>query len=51
MIDLEETLRIAQLELEEWKSKQIKLEEDLSIIEEEERGTLAEIDRVDTQIA
>ncbi|TET90106.1 MAG: hypothetical protein E3J35_07735 [Methanomassiliicoccales archaeon] len=51
MIDLEETLRIAQLELEEWKSKQIKLEEELSIIEEEERGTLAEIDRVDTQIA
>ncbi|MFQ5884887.1 MAG: hypothetical protein ACE5IO_07285 [Thermoplasmata archaeon] len=51
MIDLEETLRIAQLELEEWKSKQIKLEEELSIIEEEERGTLAEIDKVDTQIA
>jgi len=51
VIDLEETLRIAQLELEEWKSKQIKLEEELSIIEEEERGTLAEIDRVDTQIA
>lgn len=51
MIELEDTLRMAQLELEDWKSKQVKLEEQLTSIEEEERGTMAELERVETQIA
>ncbi|UCD92401.1 MAG: hypothetical protein JSV43_00240 [Methanobacteriota archaeon] len=42
---------MAQQELEDWKSKQIKLEEQLAGIEEEERGMLSELERVETQIA
>jgi len=51
VICLEEQLRVAQLELEDWKEKQINLEKDISEIEEEEKGILMELARVEEQIA
>ncbi len=50
MISLEEQLRVAQLELEDWKEKQINLEKEISGIEEEEKSILAELARVEEQI-
>jgi predicted nucleic acid-binding Zn-ribbon protein len=49
--DLDEQLRIAQLELEDWKEKQVNLEKQLSATEEEEKGIHAELARVEEQIA
>lgn len=50
MISLEEQLRVAQLELEDWKEKQINLEKEISGIEEEEKSILSELARVEEQI-
>lgn len=44
-------MRVAQLELEEWKSKQSKLGEELKEIEEEEKYIQGELARVEEQIA
>jgi tetrahydromethanopterin S-methyltransferase subunit B len=48
--DLDEQLRIAQLELEDWREKQVNLERQLRKTEEEEKGILAEMARVEEQI-
>lgn len=51
MRDLDEQLRVAQLELEDWKEKQVHVEKELNETEEEEKGLLAELARVQEQIA
>lgn len=48
---LEERLRVSQLELEDWKEKQVNLQKKLNEVEEEEKGILAELARVEEQIA
>jgi predicted nucleic acid-binding Zn-ribbon protein len=49
--DLEEQLRVAQHELEDWRDKQVNLEKQLSEVEEEEKGILAELAHAEEQIA
>lgn len=51
MRDLDEQLRVAQLELEDWKERQVHVEKELSETEEEERNIRAELARVQEQIA
>ena len=51
MRDLDEQLRIAQLELEDWREKQVNLEKQIGETEEEEKGIQAELARVEEQIA
>lgn len=50
MRDLDEQLRVAQLELEDWREKQVNLERRLNETQEEEKGILAELARVEEQI-
>jgi predicted nucleic acid-binding Zn-ribbon protein len=49
--DLDEQLRVAQLELEDWREKQVNLEKQLSEVEEEEKGILTELAHAEEQIA
>jgi predicted nucleic acid-binding Zn-ribbon protein len=49
--DLDEQLRVAQLELEDWKEKQVSLEKQLSGTEEEEKAIQAELAHAEEQIA
>ncbi len=51
MRKLDEQLRVAQLELEDWKEKQVHVEKELDETEEEERSILTELARVQEQIA
>jgi predicted nucleic acid-binding Zn-ribbon protein len=49
--DLDEQLRVAQLELEDWRDKQVNLEKQMSETEEEERAIQAELAHAEEQIA
>ncbi len=46
-----EQLKVAQLELEDWREKQTKLERKLSEVEDEEKSILAELAHAEEQIA
>ncbi|MCK4444448.1 MAG: hypothetical protein KAW09_07890 [Thermoplasmata archaeon] len=48
---MEEQLRVAQLELEDWREKRTRLEKKLREVEEEEKGILVELAHADGQIA
>jgi predicted nucleic acid-binding Zn-ribbon protein len=48
---LEEELKVAQLELEDWREKQTRLEKKLSEVEEEEKEIMAELAHAEEQIA
>lgn len=48
---MEEQLRVAQLELEDWRDKQTRLEKKLSEVEEEEKEIMAELAHAEEQIA
>ncbi len=51
MRDLDEQLKVAQLELEDWKEKRVNLEKELNETEEEEKSLLGELARIEEQIA
>ncbi len=51
MRKLDEQLRVSQLELEDWKEKRVHLEKELNETEEEEKSLLAELARIEEQIA
>ncbi len=48
---MEEQLRVAQLELEDWREKQVRLEKKLSEVEAEEKEIMAELAHAEEQIA
>lgn len=48
---MEEELKVAQLELEDWREKQTRLEKKLSEVEEEEKEIMAELAHAEEQIA
>ena len=48
---MDEQLRVAQLELEDWREKQTRLEKKLNEVEEEEKELMAELAHAEEQIA